>query len=426
LSDSQGRPGWLYAIIPFAAIGSTVGSFVKLFILDLGGNVLDVGLASSAFNLALIPAAFISGRLTDYLGRRRVILIASAGAQLASIALMSLTRSLPIVIVLYAVYSFTSMFSPTVFSLLMMETMPKERWGDGSATTFRYNIYGSIIGLVLGVVVLTMLPLTAMALLPVAFSAIMLAISVLVVRDPKITLERRNVTFNVEALITRLVQLPVLIIRVPRVNDFRRLLSEARNALTRDIPIIMVTSALFSLAANLFFTSYTPFLKSNSLSYLEIVGLDLFVTVINALASLPRFSRLSKRGDPGLIIEFLSLRAIAFLLAAVTSLYFTGHPVFYVTLLLYLLIGMAYTNFAIGVNTMLYRFLPEGRQGGTLGVYSALSSFAMFAGSLASGSLSFYLGYAVTFLLASVSLFGAASLFEWHFKPRRQYVEEPF
>ena len=426
MSDSQGRPGWLYAIIPFAAIGSTVGSFVKLFILDLGGNVLDVGFASSAFNLALIPAAFISGRLTDYLGRRRVILIVSAGAQLASIALMSLTRSLPIVIVLYAVYSFTSMFSPTVFSLLMLETMPKERWGDGSATTFRYNIYGSIMGLVLGVVVLTMLPLTAMALLPVAFSGIMLAISVLVVRDPQITLERRNVTFNVEALITRLVQLPVLLIRVPRVNDFRRLLSEARNALTRDIPIIMVTSALFSLAANLFFTSYTPFLKSNSLSYLEIVGLDLFVTVINALASLPRFSRLSKRGDPGLIIEFLSLRAIAFLLAAVTSLYFTGHPVFYVTLLLYLLIGMAYTNFAIGVNTMLYRFLPEGRQGGTLGVYSALNSVAMFAGSLASGSLSFYLGYAVTFLLASVSLFGAASLFEWHFKPRRQYAEEPF
>jgi MFS family permease len=425
LSGYQGRPGWLYAIIPFAAIGSTVGSFVKLYILDLGGNVLDVGFASSAFNLALIPAAFISGRLTDYLGRRRVILIVSAGAQLASIALMSLTRSLPIVIVLYAVYSFTSMFSPTVFSLLMMETMPKERWGDGSATTFRYNIYGSIIGLVLGVVVLTMLPLTAMALLPVAFSGIMLAISVLVVRDPQITLERRNVTFNVEALITRLVQLPVLLIRVPRVNDFRRLLSEARNALTRDIPIIMVTSALFSLAANLFFTSYTPFLKSNSLSYLEIVGLDLFVTVINALASLPRFSRLSKRGDPGLIIEFLSLRAIAFLLAAVTSLYFTGHPVFYVTLLLYLLIGMAYTNFAIGVNTMLYRFLPEGRQGGTLGVYSAMNSVAMFAGSLASGSLSFYFGYAVTFLLASVSLFGAASLFEWHFKPRRQYAEEP-
>jgi len=187
-----------------------------------------------------------------------------------------------------------------------------------------------------------------------------------------------------------------------------------------------VTSALFYLAANLFFTSYTPFLKANNLSYLEIVGLDLFVTVINTLASMPRFSRLSKKGDPGTIIEFLSLRAIAFLLAAVASLYFTGHPVFYVTLLLYLLIGMAYTNFAIGVNTMLYRFLPEGRQGGTLGVYSALNSVAMFAGSLVSGSLSFYYGYAVTFLLASVSLFGAASLFEWHFKPRRRYEEEPY
>ncbi len=195
--------------------------------------------------------------------------------------------------------------------------------------------------------------------------------------------------------------------------------------MTRDIPLIMVTNALFFLGANLFFTSYTPFLKANNLSYLEITGLNIFITCINGLASTQRFSGFSKKGDPGMVVEFLSLRAMAFLFAAIESLYFFGHDVLYVTLLLYLLIGMAYTNITIGMNALLYRFLPKEGQGGTLGVYSAINSVAMFLGSFLSGNISFFFGYSVTFLLSSMALFGAASLFEWHFKPRRTVDEEP-
>jgi MFS family permease len=78
------------------------------------------------------------------------------------------------------------------------------------------------------------------------------------------------------------------------------------------------------------------------------------------------------------------------------------------------------------MNALLYRFLPKEGQGGTLGVYSALNSIAMFLGSFLSGNISFFLGYPVTFLLSSIALFGAASLFEWHFKPRRTVDEELF
>jgi MFS family permease len=76
---------------------------------------------------------------------------------------------------------------------------------------------------------------------------------------------------------------------------------------------------------------------------------------------------------------------------AIESLYFFGHSVLYVTLLLYLLIGMAYTNITIGMNALLYRFLPKEGQGGTLGVYSALNSIAMFLGSFLRGYISFFL-----------------------------------
>jgi hypothetical protein len=87
-----------------------------------------------------------------------------------------------------------------------------------------------------------------------------------------------------------------------------------------------------------------------------------------------------------MIVEFMSLRAIAFLFGAIESLYFFGRSVLYATLLLYLLIGMAYTNITIGINALLYRFLPKEGQGATLGVYSALNSIAMFLGSSSVGT----------------------------------------
>ena len=420
------RPRWLYAIIPFYAIQSCIGTYVTLRILDLGGSVIAVGLASSAYNISLIPSAFIGGKIADYLGKRRPLLILSAVGQLLTLSLIAMTGDVSFIIGFYAIYSFFSSFSPTVFSLLLMDTVPKGNLSEGSALSFKYMIYGSLTGNALGFVVLTALPLTAMALLPILFSSTLIVLSIITVKEVKAVTERQAIALNPEALMTRLAHLPVLLLKTPKMDDLKGVVRDARSTVKRDIPIIMATNALFFLGANLFFTSYTPFLKSNTLTNLEITGLSIFMTCINGLASSQRLSGFSKEGNPGLVIEFLSLRGMAFLFAAIASLYFVGHDVLYVTLLLYLLIGMAYTNITIGMNALLYRFLPKEGQGQTLGVYSALGSIAMFLGSFLSGNISFFFSYSVTFLLASISLFLAASLFEWHFKPKRVLDEEPF
>ncbi len=420
------KPRWLYAIIPFYAIQSCIGTYVTLRILDLGGSVIAVGLASSAYNISLIPSAFIGGRIADYLGKRRPILILSAVGQLMTLSLIAMTGDVNFIIGFYAIYSFFSSFSPTVFSLLLMDTVAKENLSEGSALSFKYMIYGSLTGNALGFVVLTALPLTAMALLPIFFSSTLIVLSLITVKEVKAVTERQAIALNPEALMTRLAHLPVLLLKTPKMDDLKGIVRDARSTVRRDIPIIMATNALFFLGANLFFTSYTPFLKSNALTNLEITGLSIFMTCINGLASSQRLSGFSKEGNPGLMIEFLSLRGMAFLFAAICSLYFVGHDVLYVTLLLYLLIGMAYTNITIGMNALLYRFLPKEGQGQTLGVYSAMGSIAMFLGSFLSGNISFFFSYSVTFLLSSISLFLAASLFEWHFKPKRVLDEEPF
>ena len=177
------KPRWLYAIIPFYAIQSCIGTYITLRILELGGSVISVGLASSAYNIALIPSAFIGGKIADYIGRRRPLLALSAIGQLFTLSLIAITGDVNLIIGFYAIYSFFSSFSPTVFSLLLMDTVSKENLGEGSAISFKYMIYGSLTGNALGFLVLTSLPLTAVALLPVGFSMILMILSLALVRE---------------------------------------------------------------------------------------------------------------------------------------------------------------------------------------------------------------------------------------------------
>jgi MFS family permease len=66
--------------------------------------------------------------------------------------------------------------------------------------------------------------------------------------------------------------------------------------------------------------------------------------------------------------------------------------------------GFAYSVYYSASNTMLFNTLRGGRQGASLGVYSALVGVATLLGSLVSGFTSFFLGFSITFIIAAVFL----------------------
>ena len=79
--------------------------------------------------------------------------------------------------------------------------------------------------------------------------------------------------------------------------------------------------------------------------------------------------------------------------------------------------GIAYSVYCTASNTMVFNTLRAGRQGSSLGVYSALVGIATLLGSLVSGFASFFLGFSTTFLIAAGCLgFSAwlASLLKHH------------
>jgi len=66
--------------------------------------------------------------------------------------------------------------------------------------------------------------------------------------------------------------------------------------------------------------------------------------------------------------------------------------------------GYAYSLIYVSMFSLVFDSLQMERQGGMLGIVSALSGVGVFLGSLVSGYLAFYAGYTVTDLVAAVFL----------------------
>jgi predicted MFS family arabinose efflux permease len=78
--------------------------------------------------------------------------------------------------------------------------------------------------------------------------------------------------------------------------------------------------------------------------------------------------------------------------------------------------GTAYALYTTSSSILLFRSLPAGKQGELLGLYSALTGIAAFAGAFASGYLSLHFGYGVTFSMATLLVIGCLLAFRAAFR----------
>jgi len=413
-SGGQGKLAWIF-LIPFYASIQSISVYIPLGIIALGGGVIEVSFAVTAYYLVLVPTTLLWGYVCDAIGwRKKLLYLSTIVSTLLSIALYYSNNAVSL-IVIFGIYSQTAaMFAPA-FNLLILETLPKKQWEKGYTVTNIFMFIGQIIGMVAGVLWSAFFPITSYPLLSAVFSvAAILAVSK--VSEPKILLERRSILWSARGLIHRLTHLPLIFLRLPHLTDFKSIVAMSKKTLTREIPLVFAASFLFMLSANLFFTPYTPYLKYVGLSDSEVILLNIYIVAANAVTSQFLLKRFSGKVSHTTASKALIARAIGMLLGAVFATLITDTRIFYTTMLVYTLLGAAYATININLTSLLYKVLPAGRQGGMLGVYSSLNGVAFLIGGLASGYISYYLGYTTTFLLAAILVFLASTILEIHYK----------
>ncbi len=403
---------WVYSLLPINIALGPVGTFVQLYILELHGTVIDIGLAVTLFNAVSIPAAIVWGFATDRSHRRKLIVVTSYLAIAATLVLFVFTRTIYGVDVLYAGFSLISSAAATPLNLLIMETQPKSRWTSAFARFQMISSTGVAIGLIIGVGWGGFLPLDLM-MVPLAALSLMSAIlGALWIKEPAFVFEREMIVMVRRSFYERLLALPLLFLKIPGMFDFRRVFKGGfKYELARETQVLYLSIFVFYAASGIFNTSLVPSLYKANLSKSDIFLVLLGGTIVQMIAFRYVAPYIERRSLKQAAVAGLTMRMACYGGIGIFAFLFTGAAYLGGNLILYpLAAGIAYAVYYASSNIMIFNTLGHSSQGSTLGVYSALVGLATTLGSFISGFTSFYFGYYATFIIAAACLAGSAGL----------------
>ena len=404
-AQARKSAAWVDAILPFYVAFGPVGTLIQLLILNLHGTVIDVALAITLFNAVGVPAALIWGFITDRFQQRKLIIAASYSATAVILVSFLFANTGYLVSLLYAVFSFATAASTTPLNLLIMETERKQKWATAFARFSMITSIGQTVGLALSVGWGLFFSLNYLVIPLAVLSVISAALSVLMIKEPNVMFERQAIAMNKPSFFHRILAVPFFFIRTPRLNDFKRVFRNIKFELTRQAPILYFSIFLFYLASGIFNTSLVPSLQANNVSSFLIFLATTVGLVVQIISFRYAGPYTDKKSPVKAAVGGLVLRSAGYGLLGVSLYIISGVRFLVPVLILYpLAAGFAYSVYYTASNTMVFNTLRGGRQGASLGVYSALVGVATLLGSLISGFTSFFLGFSITFIIAAVFL----------------------
>jgi MFS family permease len=401
----QKSTAWVDAIIPFNIALGPVGTLIPLLILHLQGTVLDVALAITLFNAVSVPSAVVWGLVTDRFHRRKIMIVASCLTTTIILILILFANTEYLVTLLYAALSFVTAASTTPLNLLVMETERKQKWATAFARFSMVASIGQTVGLILSVGWGLFLPLTYLVAPLAILSLISAALSVLMIKEPMVLFERQAIALNKPSFFHRILAVPVFFLRIPHLNDFKRVFRDIKYELTRQMPVLYISIFMFYFASGIFNTSIVPSLQANNVPSSLIFLVTTAAMVVQIISFRYAGPYTEKKSPVKASVGGLVLRSLGYGFLGVSLLIVSGVLFLAPVLIFYpIAAGLAYSIYYTSSNTMVFNTLHGGKQGSSLGVYSALVGIATMLGSLVSGFTSFFLSYSTTFIIAAAFL----------------------
>ncbi len=413
---------WLAAFVPINAATAGFGVVLPLLILvSLHGTWAEYAVAASLFNAAVIVASIFWGWVADRTADRRALLLVNyAGFALLYLAL-ALTRSIPLLDLLYVGVGILTPAGTSASNLLVLETFGGSQRPGGYAALQEMSMIGAVLGLFLGYAWLQghggLAPLLEVLGLLCVAAAIAVALAVPRPSHPAVV---RQVGRHLDGLASRIIHSPAFRISIPYfphrprlgpdpIGRFRRWV---REEVHHELPLVFAAVFLFNLSSNLFNISYTPYLYSIGIGTASIFLVNLGNNVAQGVAY-PVSGGLTTRAGPDWLVQRSTyVRAIGYL--AVAALAFGSIRAgagLSLNLVAYAGMGAAIALYSTASSTILFRTV-EGRDAGRLlGLNSALGGLAAVGGAVLSGLLAVSGSYRAVFVVSGVALL--ASLPIW-------------
>jgi MFS family permease len=398
---------WFSAFIPFNAALYATAPLIPLFTAMLGGSPIEVGLIVAANQIAAVPALLIWGRALDRSGKRKIFVVFSFASSAAIYALLWLTSSIQLLALSYtllAVFSTASIPAPT---MLIIETYRKLEWEDRIAR-FNFSVgLGWISGLILGSTWLNFYDIKSFFALCAVLSSLSALLSHALIEDPKITLESKPFILHfVHASSEIAKSFFTFATEIPQIVHLRRLVRQARTALTRDLPLFFSSAFTFFIGSALTFTQFPLFVGERyKMAASQVLVLYLSMAVVAEV-----FYRIAAQLATGSHASLLLARATYLRAAMATGFAIIAMLVIPMQTLPFLVIlfviaGFSWSIISVTSQVVVSKLAQAGKRGQTLAIYNMLGSSATILGAVLSGIIVKYAGYTSMFLLAATFYF---------------------
>ncbi len=419
MADSAGSTKsavkWMYPYLIFSLASGPLSTLIQLYILKVGGGVLDVAYAITFASMISIPAVFFWGIATDVINKRKFFLVLAYLVTAVLIGSLVFITSIFDIILIYTLIAFIGAATAAPLELLVMETASRNKWAHNFSLLQALGAAGTVGGLMIAWVITgeSNLELLILALAVASFVAAGLAAGL--VTEPHIARKKSSLGWHIHSFVYRLVGLPHVLVRIPNPRDIKNAFRLGRLASAEQnfVPMFYVVSFIFFFGTSVFNTEYPVGLKLYGMSASVIFFIMLFATVVQTAIFhyYDYFARHRKRY--WVASASLFLRGGMYIVIGFLFIYLTGTLFEFSNLIIYAMAaGVAYAIYYTTAYALFFNTLSGDGKGKAIGIYTAIAGIGTFTGALVSGNTVIAHGFGDTFIIAGLLMFLGSYIFE--------------
>jgi len=374
--------------------------FLPLYVIAIGGSLVEIGIMSAAALFLVIPSSFFWGYICDKTRRYKRYILISFLASTVILYILTLTTSVSLLIILYTIMSILHVAHEPPKNVLIAELYSHEEWEKTFALYEGLTETGWLIGLLLGfLIAIYGFGATLTLLLCSGLNLIALIISLILVTDPPLIFERSLVSIEKTMDFTH----RGIVIASKMLDGL--LLNEKLEK--ENLHAFCIGLVLFSLATNILFTPL-PIFFSRELALPASAVFAIYVLnscggVVGYFIAGRSSVRPREKSHINLIVIFRSILAFLFIIVALMPAYSVA-----MAAVLLILMGFAYAFFLVYTLSLSMELIPTGKAG----LFNVLVGLGQAGGAFIGPFLAQILGFTYAFLISGIIFFLAYVAFK--------------
>ncbi|MBS3926593.1 MAG: MFS transporter [Nitrosarchaeum sp.] len=411
---------WVFFVLPSSITAEGLHIVIPLYVLFLGGSVVDVGIVVGLhYALSAIGAVFWGKIIDKYHIKRSILITCFSAITVCSVGLF-FTNNLNLIFVISSIAGFFIIGKSPVTQVLVMESVPNNQWSRLFTQISIITSFGSLTAFLAGSIWDLFFDLKPYFLFCaiMSFAAIILSIKV----GSKSIIERHTVVHSIHGIRhifnhNRL-HFQLIFTKIPHPHDFKPIISIFQRKMSHEIGILFLTNFLFYFGSNIFFTAFIPFLKEYRFTNSEVFLVYMVQTIVLLVIFffVPRLiSKITE--EYATQIAYLP-RILGIIVAASLIPSMMGVNSLLTAIISTSLMVSAFSIFSVSNSIILFKAIPKGFEGRYLGVNSFMVGVGIFLGALTAGYVSNALSYSAAFIIAISILLFSLLMFRIYLKHR--------